>query len=281
MLLASSAGSWIEEVSKEMDVQFRAELLELLRNDDEFKELLGRGGGSLWEQVKALEKNYVELEKKCKALEIEKNDLADRLRAATADKNNLADRLRMATADKNNLAAELKAADDRRRALETDNTKLKDRLQTTETDAAQRFPRGWELFQRYHTLSEKVRRNLDVVFRDENDFASFICGAAQSQEGELNIIWTVAQHSLNSGDVKDTALLRQIFEYTIELVNISKSRPQYAILETDIGDEYDYNRHTLFNDSSAQGRVVEIKLPGYKNIFNVERIIKKSIVRVE
>ena len=88
-----------------MDVKLRAELLELLRNDAEFKELLGRGGGSLWEQVKALEKNYVELEKKCKAIEAAKNDLADRLRAATADKNKL--------------EAELKAADDQRRTIET------------------------------------------------------------------------------------------------------------------------------------------------------------------
>ena len=179
------------------------------------------------------------------------------------------------------MEAELKAADDQRRAIEAANNSLTDRLRATKADAAQRFPRGWELFRRYHTLSEKVRRNLDVVFRNENDFASFICGAAQSQEGELNIIWNVAQHSLNSGDPNDTALLRQIFEYTIELVNISKSRPQYALLETDIGDEFDYERHTRSNDSSAQGRVVEVRLSGYKNIFNVERIIKKSIVRVE
>ena len=35
-----------------MDTSLRAELLSMFRNDDEFRQLFGKGGGALWEQLR-------------------------------------------------------------------------------------------------------------------------------------------------------------------------------------------------------------------------------------
>ena len=327
-----------------MDSNFRAELLNLFRNDEEFKQLFGQGGGALWEQVKALEKNYSELEKQNDSLKAQLSTANERAATAESDfkvlQSKLEDTIRAATAEKFSLQEKLTAADDRTRALEGENNSLRSQLRTVEEKARaaeeraraaedrtralegekrslqsqltaaedrtrtlegdnnylqsqllaandraskaeeennKRLPRGWALFQKYPALSENVRRNLDIVFRRENDFAAFICGGAQ--EDCLDIIWNTAQNALGNNQ-NDAALLADIFDYCLELVNASKANPWYELLQTNVGDEFDYNKHVPTGDSAAQGRIVEVLLLGYKKISNGERIIKKSIVRV-
>ena len=292
-----------------MDSNFRAELLNMFRNDEEFKQLFGQGGGALWEQVKALEKNYSELEKQNDSLKAQlstaneraataesdfkvlQSKLEDTIRAATAEKFSLQekltaaeDRTRALEGEKRSLQSQLTAAEDRTRTLEGDNNYLQsqllaanDRASKAEEENNKRLPRGWALFQKYPALSENVRRNLDIVFRRENDFAAFICGGAQ--EDCLDIIWNTAQNALDNNQ-NDAALLADIFDYCLELVNASKANPWYELLQTNVGDEFDYNKHVPTGDSAAQGRIVEVLLLGYKKISNGERIIKKSIVRV-
>lgn len=162
----------------------------------------------------------------------------------------------------NNLERELKEANIKLMRL---NSQLNDR-----------FDRGWELFQKYKGVGSHARQLLQGVFPHEN-FTSFICGGAQTDS--LETLWDVLRECIMNANQHDAEILREIFEYCLELVNASKVQPVYSSLPVNVGDRFDFEVHSEAPGSRAQGKISAVWLPGYRNDYN-GRIIRKSIVQV-
>ena len=169
------------------------------------------------------------------------------------------------------LKQENQRLEQRKRSLEKANESLQSQLK-------QRFSRGWELFEAYQNASDHTKQILhNGVFTQETNFMSFICGGAQISS--LEKLLDALKECIMYGQQKDAQILWDIFEYCIELVNSSKTQAKYEVLSVNEGDRFDSDIHTEGPESLAQGKVVTVYLPGYKNTYN-GKIIKKSIVQV-
>ncbi|MDO5295592.1 MAG: hypothetical protein Q4F00_02970 [bacterium] len=174
------------------------------------------------------------------------------------------------------LNAKLTELQQQKNELEDVNEELDNQLQ-------QRFPEGWDLYQRWENLRPASRQRLECLCRQPS-FMSFICGGAQ--DDGLESIWDEMELCLREGAAADLQYLRELFSYAMQLVNASKSEEVYAQADEAAGQPYDMDRHTPDRSSRAQGRVTRVLLPGYRNLY-LERIggrvkmIRKSIVHVE
>lgn len=162
--------------------------------------------------------------------------------------------------------------------LEQYNNSLEDTNKSMKTQMEQRFQKGWELFEAYQNVDEHTKQLLHYgVFTQETNFMSFICGGAQTDS--LEKLWDVLKECIMFGNEKDSQILWDIFEYCIELVNSSKTQAKYEIMPVTEGDKYDCDIHMEGPNSLAQGKVINVYLPGYKNTYN-NKILRKSIVQV-
>ena len=169
------------------------------------------------------------------------------------------------------MQADMRRLEQRKSALEKANRTLQEQL-------AERFARGWELFEQYPNVSEHTRQILhNGVFTQEASFMSFICGGAQPTS--LEKLWEALRDCIMRGEQSDAEILWDIFEYCLELVNASRTQAKYEILAVEEGDSFDPDCHTEGPDSKAQGTVRTIYLHGYRNTYG-DKIMKKSIVQV-
>ncbi|MBR1580296.1 MAG: hypothetical protein IJ668_07345 [Selenomonadaceae bacterium] len=176
------------------------------------------------------------------------------------------------------LMSEIEGLRAENRRLEQEKSSLQGTLKRVREQSAQRFERGWELFQRYQEVGAHARQILQTgVFAHEDDFTSFICGGAQPKS--LATLWDVTNECMRSGRREDAEILWDIFEYCVELVNSTKEKDIYAILQVDEGDQFDSDFQTEGPRSRAQGKVIEVYLRGYRNNYNGD-VIRKSVVRV-
>lgn len=197
-----------------------------------------------------------------------KEDHRQQLRDTAAAHAQEKQRMMDAAAD---MQADMQRLEQRKNALEKANRTLQEQL-------AERFARGWELFEQYPNVSEHTRQILhNGVFTQEASFMSFICGGAQPTS--LEKLWEALRDCIMRGEQSDAEILWDIFEYCLELVNASRTQAKYEILAVEEGDSFDPDCHTEGPDSKAQGTVRTIYLRGYRNTYG-DKIMKKSIVQV-
>lgn len=165
--------------------------------------------------------------------------------------------------------------------IKTRNEGLTKRLEheTASTEAlhsllVECFGEGYALYQKYQQISPYSHKLLAGVFH-RDDFESFIIGGSQPDAPER--IWDIMKYRIGDPELP---VLWQIFVYFIGLCNKSSKEDIYAIENVQQGDEYDYERHAPDQNSKAQGRITEVKLQGYKNIYR-DKYVRKSIVHVD
>lgn len=141
---------------------------------------------------------------------------------------------------------------------------------------SQRFDKGWTLYEAYQKIDSHTQQLLRSVF-PRLDFMAFICGG--SQDGALGKIWDVMKECLLKGRNNDAKILWDIFVYCIELVNASKMQTIYQIASVKKGDAFDVDDHLPAVNSRAQGRVQDIYLRGYINVYS-KKTERKSIVNI-
>lgn len=164
----------------------------------------------------------------------------------------------------------------RAKSLQQDLDDAKLKIADLEGQLQQRFSRGWQLFQEYQSVGAHARQLLQGVFTRDN-FTSFICGGAQSES--LEKIWDVLRECVLNSRQHDAEILWSIFEYSLELVNSSRTQVSYSILPVNEGDRFDSECHSEAPGSRAQGKISAVHLYGFRNDYN-RRIIRKSIVQV-
>ncbi len=164
----------------------------------------------------------------------------------------------------------------RAKNLQRDLDDAQGKISELEAQLQQRFARGWELFQKYQRVGSHARQLLQGVF-PRDDFMSFICGG--SQVNSLETLWDVLRECVMNNRPQDAETLSEVFEYCLELVNATKAQAGYSILPVKPGDRFDSDLHIEGPNSRAQGKIVNVYLPGYRNDYN-GRVIRKSIVQV-
>lgn len=205
------------------------------------------------------------------------NDYAGKNVQQTEQINALQQQISMLNAEKQQLSNELVAVGKDIQALQQQNLELQQNVEQCKAELEERFADGWQLFQRYFALPERDRQVLTSVFPAES-FESFICGGAK--DASLEKIWDEVDRNLSSGNSSTAYLLWEIFAYFVKLVNAGKTETVYQIDDVREGDDYDRELHNLTAGSKVQGKVRQVHLPGFSNIYS-GRNIRKSIVYVE
>ncbi len=147
--------------------------------------------------------------------------------------------------------------------------------ESAEKQLAERFAKGWEVYQTFLKLNAEVRENSGFY---AERFETFICKGAQYKS--LDGIWEAALGCKRDGKIDDAEIFWNVFEYFVQLVNFAFGDNFIEILNTQTGERYNTDIHsTSGTNSSTQGVVREVILAGYKNNNN-RKIVKKSNVRV-
>ena len=216
------------------------------------------------------------------SVEDERNKLQAALDKICREKISVEDERNRLQADLEKIRGEKISVEDERNRLQANFDKIRGEKISVEGERdnlkqqlAERFADGWELYQKFLSLDESTRENSGL--RAEN-FMAFICSGAQMKR--LEGIWESAIESKRAGRINDAEIIWNVFAYCVRLVNAAQGDDIIEILDTQIGDRYDTDKHsTSMTNSSTQGVVREIILAGYRN-NNSRKIVRKSNVRV-
>ena len=222
------------------------------------------------EQIRVLEQEVDNVKERLSHLQSENEDWRYDAARERREKEN-------AKAELASVRSELKSLQEASARLEYDNRQLRERNEEQRKMLSRRFAKGWELFCSYQKVSEQTKQLLNGVFVKGDDFPSFICGGAQ--DNSLGVIWDVIKGCLSRENTADAEILWDIFAYDMELVNCTKTKRIYALLEVEEGTPFDLDVHTLAAGSRAQGTVKEVYLQGYMNVY-ANHVERKSIVRL-
>lgn len=240
-----------KEVARRESDEFRRQL-EIERNDS------ARKKQELADECAVLRRAQTEAEENCRRLERECVEKDASLKDAAA-KN---DRLR---SEKERMERELSQA----------QTKLAEK----DTQLQQRFSRGWDIWRQYQQLTNGTKESMQRIIAHADDFTSFICCGAQSDAPE--VIWDIMSDCWEKKLLGDLAILREIFAYSLELVNSTKTKPLFEILSVKPGDKYDRKHHLVDPFCEVQqGNVEKVCVQGFRNVF-VNKVIRQSLVSLE
>ncbi len=157
------------------------------------------------------------------------------------------------------------------------NTELQTQLRNQNKQIQERFSSGYACYLAYQQLDFPCKRKLSGFLYHADQFENFICCLAQPKNVEK--IWDVMFDCVMAGEQDNADILNDLFTYALELVNKTLSHPNFARLLTKPGDWYDTDLHRITPDSANQGKVQEVYLEGYRNLYN-QQVLRKSLVSV-
>ena len=203
-------------------------------------------------------------------LEGERNSFEQQLKQEKQEHKSDVDRLE---GERNSFEQQL---EQEKQAHQSEVKRLEEEINSLKADISQRFPDGWHLYQKFLALPSEDRERV-ASYLYSSDFTAFITSG--SQLGSLESIWTKTLEAKRNGSGAAETMW-DVFRYCVRLVNAARGKELIRVLEPNIGDKYDSNKHsTSGTDSAAQGTVKEVILPGFQNLVK-KQIVQKSNVRV-
>ena len=208
-------------------------------------------------------------------VESQRDDLQADLNNLRAEKASVEGQRDKLQADLNNLRAEKASVESQLATVRNEKATVESQRDKLQVDLAERFADGWELYKKFLSLEASARKDSGLY---AENFEAFICSGAQMKR--LEGIWESALDSKRAGKIACAEIFWEVFAYCVRLVNAAQGDNIIEILNTQIGERYDTDKHsTSGTNSSTQGVVREIILTGYRN--NISRkIVRKSNVRV-
>ena len=236
----------------------------------------------LADDKRIVESQRDELQAKCDKLADDKKVVESQRDELQAKCDKLSNDKRIVEGERDELQAKCDKLLGDKRIVEGERDELNRQLEillkekeSAEKQLAERFAKGWEVYQSFLKLNAEARKNYG--FHAEN-FETFICKGAQYKN--LDGIWEAALGCKRDGKLDDAEIFWNVFEYFVQLVNFAFGDNFIEILNTQTGERYNTDIHsTSGTNSSTQGVVREVILAGYKNNNN-RKIVKKSNVRV-
>ena len=160
--------------------------------------------------------------------------------------------------------------------IETVNKKLKNaELEMMEYRS---FDEILTLFREYHSLSPEMLSSASHIIRAESAELFFATGC---QSENIFALWDFMKSNWNSLNDSNKHTLLKMIEIFLKTINDQYQRPVYQIMKCKIGDMFDERLHMRTADCSRySGNIREICLPGILNVYNEEKVIRKSLVIV-
>ena len=169
-------------------------------------------------------------------------------------------------------AAETYRAEAEKGREETDS--LRKELSKAKALLRKHFEKGDAIFSAYRSLPVERRERLSRVIRSEDDFESFICCLTQEEAKEA--FWDMAKEADACGDAALRDRLYEIFVYSLALVNRIRNRP-FELLSVKKGAAFARDEMEPAAGSKAQGKVQDVRLPGFRNLYT-DAVERKSVV---
>ena len=219
------------------------------------------------EETDSLRKEIDLLRKETESLRAESGQLFDRLRQQEEETKTAQEEL-----SRQREAAETYRAEAEKGREETDS--LRKELSKAKALLRKHFEKGDAIFSAYRSLPVERRERLSRVIRSEDDFESFIC--CLTQEEAMKAFWDMAKEADACGDVALRDRLYEIFVYSLALVNRTRNRP-FELLSVKKGAAFARDEMEPAAGSKAQGKVQDVRLPGFRNLYT-DAVERKSVV---
>ena len=216
------------------------------------------------------------------SVEVERNRLQSELENLRGEKNSVESERNRLQSELENLRGEKNSVENERNRLQSELENLRREKNSVESERDEakrqldeRFSEGWEVYKKFLRIDADARKESGIY---SEDFVSFICSGAQMKR--LESIWEAALDCKRNKNFNDAEIFFEVFKYCVRLVNAAQGDKVIELLNTQLGDRYDTDKHsTGGTNSAAQGVVREIILVGYRNNIS-KKTIKKSNVRV-
>ena len=301
-ILNAVAEKFVERVAKEEEppqVEVAEPEAEQKNSTEEFAENVAKlieecdEAQSQFEKIRG-EKNSVESERnrlqselenlrgEKNSVEVEHNRLQSELEKIRGEKNSVEVERNRLQSELENLRGEKNSVENERNRLQSELENLRREKNSVESERDEakrqldeRFSEGWEVYKKFLRIDADARKESGIY---SEDFVSFICSGAQMKR--LESIWEAALDCKRNKNFNDAEIFVEVFKYCVRLVNAAQGDKVIELLNTQLGDRYDTDKHsTGGTNSAAQGVVREIILVGYRNNIS-KKTIKKSNVRV-
>ena len=241
----------------------REETDSLRKETESLREESGQLSARLREKDEEAEKGREEIN----SLRSENQRLSDRLRQQEEETKTAQEELL-----RQREAAETYRAEAEKGREETDS--LRKELSKAKALLRKHFEKGDAIFSAYRSLPVERRERLSRVIRSEDDFESFIC--CLTQEEAMKAFWDMAKEADACGDVALRDRLYEIFVYSLALVNRIRNRP-FELLSVKKGAAFARDEMEPAAGSKAQGKVQDVRLPGFRNLYT-DAVERKSVV---
>lgn len=158
---------------------------------------------------------------------------------------------------------------------ESDRTALNEALELVKKELYSYksiFQEEMAIFEKYNKLSDKTKKSLGGIFRDETLQGFFACGV---QDKNINHFYEYVKNELieDNNDINDLIV---IFNFFLE--RYMRAYPNYNRLNTQEKDDFSNDEHIKIQ-GSASGSIGKIYLQGWKNI-KTNKVVEKSLVKL-
>ena len=137
------------------------------------------------------------------------------------------------------------------------------------------FVRAESFFTDYNSMSEDTKNRLESIF-EAKSYTGFISNGLQWDN--ISILWNFMKKKIIENDLSDIQVLIQIFRYFFDFYNSGLKEARYILIEPVAGNAFDKSTCTVVG-AGMDGKIVEVLLPGYKDIKTEE--VYKALVSVK
>lgn len=161
--------------------------------------------------------------------------------------------------------------------LKHKNTQLENNLKSMEKEVEileKRFIDTEKVYQIYLMLNEKTKDSLKGIFKG-NTIEEFIyCGV---QKENIDSLWEyIKKEAMLENEIEN---LEKIFDYFFRAYNKIYENPVFARNKTNIGEQFDEDKHIRVQTGKTSGTINLKILEGYYTILG-NKVIKKSVVKI-
>lgn len=180
--------------------------------------------------------------------------------------NELENSIRAAELENTALRKELKAAQEQAEALKRECISLREAVSQAEIQknaAMERlavFEPICSAMEIYSSLDEKSKAATKNIFRTASPDGFISCG---TQKDSLANLWDYGRTLAVYGS-EDCLKIDQLFGYFVSLYNLTFEQPVYALIEPQIGDQFDEDVHVCLTRGKRISAVSDVLLRGYR-----------------
>lgn len=137
------------------------------------------------------------------------------------------------------------------------------------------FVKAENVFAEYMAMSDDTKNRLESIF-EANTYTGFISNGLQWEN--ISILWNFIKKKIIENDKSDIQVLIRIFKFFFDFYNSGLKVARYVLIEPVAGNSFDKNTCSIIG-AGMDGKIVEVLLPGYKDIKTEE--VYKALVSIK